>query len=224
MDCLACPRANSPGSGLRTVSAGRVLSLIDMSRQALSAARRAVGEPGNAVTSSVHVTAGGDSLVSSSATAGNEGDVILRGTIAAFPVALRLRLTLAGAVVGLELSVSQPFMLGPIAWRFELLGPVSDTASNIVSAAAVAAAVGEAGCPANPPDRAMVAEAQLGAWRFLNRVGNQVLPTLAQCLPSLAAGADAYVACVVARLGTHDAAIIAEHLLGDDLTDTRRAV
>jgi hypothetical protein len=224
MQGMTRPRVISPhgvkqDKGMRTVNAGRVLSLIDLSRQALQTARGKSVEPAGeaGAVSSVHVTAAGDVLVSSSASAGNEGDVALRGTIGAFPCALHLHLRLVGALATLELSVSQPFVLGPIAWRFELLAPVADTANNIVSASSVAAAL-ESGSGGGG---AMVREAHLGAWRFLNRAGDQVLPTLIQCLPSLAAGSDAYVACVVVRLGTHDAARIAEHLLGDDLAASR---
>jgi hypothetical protein len=201
-----------------------VHALIDLSRQALAAVRGRGSDASEevAAVSSVHVTAGGDVLVSSSATAGNDGDVVLRGTIGAFPCALHRHLSLAGAMATLELAVSQPFVLGPIVWRFELLGPVADTASNIVSASSVAAAVESA--PGKGAAGVMIGKGQVGAWGFLNRVGGRVLPTLTECLPALAAGSDAYVACVVARLGTQDAAQMAEHLIGDDLADSGRMI
>lgn len=232
MDCLACPCADSPRQGmpvnqLRTVNAARVIALIDMSRHALSLLRRGraawAAEVGSAPVSSVHVTAGGDAMVSSCTTAGNEGDVVLRGTIAAFACALHLHVQLAGSLVSLELSVTQPMALGPIAWRFELLGPVSDTAGNIVSASGVAAAIGDSAGNA-AAGHSTIRETHLPAWRFLHRVGDLALPTLVQCLPSLAAGADAYVACVVARLGSHDSAAMAEYLVSDELFDPRRSI
>jgi hypothetical protein len=222
--CVNTPHGLTPDKGVRTVDAGRVLSLIDLSRQALHAARgKSAATAESGAVSSVHVTTGGDVLVSSSASAGNEGDVVLRGTIGAFPCALHLHLSLSGALAALELSVSQPFVLGPILWRFELLGPISDTANNIVSASSIAAAVESISGKGGKGD-AMVREAHIGAWRFLNRVGDQVLPTLTHCLPSLAAGSDAFVACVAARLGAHDVAQMAEYLIGDDLASSRRLI
>ena len=75
---------------------------------------------------------------------------VLRGTIGAFPCrAAHLGLRPRRSAGELELTVSQPIVLGPIAWRFELLGPWPDTASNNVSASAVAAA-SRGGCRIGP--------------------------------------------------------------------------
>jgi hypothetical protein len=229
MEWMTCPCGNrprgmKPDRRMRTVSAARAISLIDASRHALTGVRGGVaelaGQADMAAVSSMHVTASGDVLASSSATAGNNGDVILHGTIGAFPCALQVHFKLVGALATLELLVTQPFVLGPITWRFELLGLVIDTAANIVTASSVAAAVDSS----STESRAMLREGQIGAWRFLNRVGDLVFPTLTECLPSLIGGPDAYVACVVSRIAAHDIARMAEHLLGDDLTDSGRVV
>ena len=72
----------------------------------------------------------------------------------------------------------------------------------------------------------MIGKGQVGAWRFLNRVGDRVSfhRTLTQCLPNaLAAGAGRllWLCGVVARLGTQEAAQMAEHpASADDFADS----
>jgi hypothetical protein len=180
---------------IRTFNAER----LDAFRQDASAALSALPSVAAAtvpspMTHQVHLTPQSDMLSTSALAAGNEGDVVLRGTIGPFPYEIHLHIKLDGSTVEVTLDVQKPIDLPPYTWKFDLLGVVRDAGGNVVGASDV------------QPAADMVA-AGLDFWCVLKCGGTAILGCLVKCLPSLAGGPAAYVACVTGCAGAGAAGI-----------------
>lgn len=116
------------------------------------------------------------------------------------PYELQVQVSLDNASLVVTLQMIKPFPLGPFTWRFDLGGITTNDAGEITGARTVTLADSE------------IAPAALGGfnwWCVLKCGGVGILPVLAMCLPSLAGGPGAFVACVVGKLGGSVAGIAA---------------
>lgn len=143
-----------------------------------------------------HFTPEGDFLVSSATSVGNEGDVVLRGSIGPFPYEIHLKIKLDGSTVQVTLDMDKPIDLPPYTWTFDLLGIIKDAQGNTVGASDI------------KPSASMAA-AGFDYWCILRCGGTTILAILLKCLPSLVGGPAAFVSCVTASAGEGAAGIAA---------------
>jgi len=201
-----CKSGATEQSALVTVNAGHLAQLATLSGHRLfaasapakTAAQGTIGPLGAApgVQTHFHVTAEGEALATTSFAEGQTGDIVVRGVIAGIPYELHIRVAFEGEQVAVTLHLTKPFEVGPYTWRFDIGGAIKDASGSIVAATSVTPA-------------ADLQPMGLNWWCVLKCGGAAILPTLLACLPSLAGGPAAYVACVTGKLGAADAAKIA---------------
>lgn len=170
------------------------------------------GAPPAGVSVHLHVTPEGDALVTVASAAGNNGDVVLQGTLfGVIPYEIHINVKLENTRVTVTLQVVKPLPLGPFEWNFDLTGVLLSN-GQIVSAAGIVPS--PTNNPAGPMLAALggtVAPQGLGwVWCVLKCGGLRIIGTLVECLPALSGGPGAYIACVVGKLGLSDAAAIAK--------------
>lgn len=142
----------------------------------------------------IHLTPSGDLLVSSASATGNEGDVVLRGSIGPFTYEIHLKVKLDGAKVQVTFDMQKPIDLPPYMWTFDLLGIIKDASGNIIGASDV-------------KPSANIAPLGLNFWCVLKCGGTSILACLLKCLPSLVGGPSAYVSCLTGCAGEAAAGI-----------------
>lgn len=154
---------------------------------------------GEGIQTYIHVTPDGDTLVTSSFSKGNNGDIVLRGNIGPFPYEIHINVVLKEETIEVKLEMIKPFKVGPFTWHFNLGGIIRNKDKEIIGAATITLDKTDGIEPLG-----------LRWWCVLKCGGVTIAPTLVLCLPSLAGGPAAYVACVVAKVGLGDAAKIAQ--------------
>ncbi len=182
-------------TGFNTFSADYVTALTDNSGQALGIVAAAVAA---GATSSekkdIHITESGDILSTSAQAFGNDGHIVLRGSIGPFPYEMHLTVKMDGSTITVTLDIEKPINLPPYVWSFDLQGIMSNAAGDIVSATGV------------KPSLTMPAMG-LDWWCVARCGGLAILTILVTCLPALAGGPAAYIACVTGRAGEGAAGI-----------------
>lgn len=144
----------------------------------------------------VHTLTTGETLMSTAVEGAQDGTIVLHGSIGPFPYEIEVSVQLDDSgVVTIRLHIRKPVELGPYEWKFNLTGIRRD--GNRI--------IGATGLSPSQGFQAM----RLDWWCVLRCGGVAIFGVLLECLPSLAGGPQAFVACVVARLGT-SAAQIAE--------------
>jgi hypothetical protein len=200
-DCPRCA-ANSSATKYVSVAADHLDSLQKSAVNALAARVPATAQAASQVQTYFHFDQEGRVLAAATSAVGGEGDTTIRGNLGPFPFELHVHLQLQNDVIQLTLELSKPIHVGPYTWQFKLHGLTRDAQGQIVGATSV---------EVDPDFDPSIVDAQgLNWWCVLKCGGLQILPTLALCLPTLAGGPAAYVACVVAKVGAADAAGIAK--------------
>jgi hypothetical protein len=205
--CMCGGEKQTASLPMTTINGSHLARLASLSTEKLLATSKAAGASakakpdsgspfGGGVETHFHITAEGDALATSTFVDGSTGDIVVRGVIAGVPYELHLRVSLEGEQVAVTLQLTKPIEIGPYTWHFNLGGAVRDPVGRIVSASSITP-----GAAFQPMG--------LDWWCVIKCGGATILPTLALCLPSLAGGPAAYIACVTAKLGTGDAAAIA---------------
>lgn len=120
---------------------------------------------------------------------GEQGNVSIKGNIGLLPFEGNVSISLKGGVISLTIELTSPFKIGPLTWEFNVAG------DKLILAA-------------TPEPQGMTAMG-LSVGCVIKCAGLAILPTLLACLPALAGGPPAYVACVTSKIGTADAAAIA---------------
>lgn len=142
---------------------------------------------------SLHVTADGGVLHTSAMSSGNEGHVVLRGVVGPFPYEIHLWVRMEGPTIVVTIDVEKPINLDPFTYRFDLLGIVRSE-GGIIGANDIKPSID-------------IAPMGLDWWCVAKCGGVGILGTLVKCLPSLAGGPPAYVACVTGSAGSAAAGI-----------------
>lgn len=194
------PIATVSGAHLAQLAALSGQSLLNSTKSTSIKARYTPGaleqESAGGIQTHFHLTEAGDALATTSFADGNNGEVVLRGTIAGLPYEMHLRVAFEGEKIAVTLHLTKPIEIGPYTWHFDLGGVVKDSAGKIVSAASITPS----------------AEAQamgINWWCAVKCGGATILPTLVLCLPAFSGGPAAYIACVTGKMGTSSAAAIA---------------
>jgi hypothetical protein len=185
-----------------TITSIPLSDLTNLSSAGASALRAIGPHHDEAVVQQFHTTPDGGLFTSSAFAADLTAHVDLRGTLGPFPVELTLSVTVDADQVIVKLQVTKPIHLGPYEWHFKLGGVVRDAKGVIIGANTIALA---------PTTPAFAPSAALGGHFlcFLKCGGLAILPILIPCLPSLAGGPQAFIACVVGKAGEGAAAIAA---------------
>ncbi|MFN3685321.1 hypothetical protein [Salinarimonas sp.] len=190
-----CTCHNASANALAAEGNGDLpFAAIELRRvNALAAMLPAAASGAADVEEHILVTQDGDALVArSSVDASGEGTVTLRGTIGPVPVALTITIGYSKGKAVVTLELSEPLVFQH-SWTFEVGAGVALDPHAQVSAAAAAA------------DAALRLN-----WRCVLRCGGlAIMRVLVQCIPALAGGPAAYVACVTKRVGAGSAAEIA---------------
>lgn len=153
-------------------------------------------------TGQLHVTPEGGLLVSTGHASGNEGHVVLTGSIGPLPYELHLTFKLDGMVVTVTMELKKPIPLGPYTWKFRLGGVATGPKGELLSATSVVAE--------DLSMAAAVAGRGIDWWCALKCGGLGILGILVKCLPALISGGPpGYIACVTASAGGGAAGIAA---------------
>ncbi len=149
-----------------------------------------------------HVTSAGDVLASYSEASkdGFEFSTILNGMIGPIPVQIALRGTidLPSRRITICLQVLKPIETDEYCWTFEF-GGFKDLGNDRYFATDVSIV--------DTPGTAALKIAGLDWWCVLRCGGISIIEILASCLPSLAGGIPAYVACATSNAGSGAAKI-----------------
>jgi len=126
--------------------------------------------------------------------AGHAGTVLLEGSIGGFSYEVEFKASITGTQVTVSLHVRKPIALGPYVWTFDLGGAQHNAAGDLVGASTIVAAPTLQAVP-------------IDWWCVLRCAGNSVYKVLLKCLPSLLAGPQSYISCVVDNLSASAAEV-----------------
>lgn len=150
----------------------------------------------------LHVTSDGGLLVSTGYASGNEGYVVLTGSIGALPYEIHLSFKLEIREVTVTMELKKPIPLGPFTWKFQLFGAALGSNGGIQSATTVVAVDLNLGALNAGPHVDLLCALKCG--------GLTILGILIKCLPALITGGPpAFIACVTALAGAGAAGIAA---------------
>jgi hypothetical protein len=179
---------------------------IQVLRESATMKLKALG-PAPDVASQVHLTAAGDVLTTSASSVGGEGNVVLHGAIGPIPYDFSLNMKVEDTKIVVTFDVNKPIDMPPYTWTFVLGGVKKDSTGAVIGARDIR--LDHEASPAFLPVGAPQAAAALPVLCILKCAGLSIMPILLKCLPSLAGGPAAFIACVVASAGEGAAGIAA---------------
>jgi hypothetical protein len=155
----------------------------------------------------IHLFPERQALSTSASSVGGDGSVALHGALGPIPYEFTLKLKLDITQISVTFDMNKPIDMPPYTWTFALGGVRKDATGAVIGAGDVTLV------PEATPAFYVVGTPQAAAPRpflcILKCAGIAILPVLIKCLPSLAGGPPAYVACVVASAGEAAAGIAA---------------
>jgi len=178
-----------------SVEFSRLLQLHSANLATCATLARASVPAGN---QQMHLMSDGSFLVSSSHADAENGSVVLTGSIGPLPYEIHLTIHLEASVVTVTVQLIKPIPIGPFTWTYHLGGLPVGPNGGLTSASITVQDV------KSPPG---VAATGLNWLCFLKCGGATILSLLLKCLPSLAGGTAAFVACVTAGGGAGAAEI-----------------
>lgn len=202
MSCQCKPQS-SDGAVL-TVDLAAAVSLLEYSSGIPNLSATLLSSPGRAYR--LHMLDDGSQLVSTSHSHGEEGHVSFAGYVGALLVEGSLKLSYESEPprIVVEFMLRKPIQLGPAVWAYRFQAPFPSTTGEIIGASSIT----PGDTPLNIRNPGAVG-LDLSCVVF-RCAGRKILGTLAQCLPALAGGPKAYIACVIAKTSLGDAAEIAK--------------
>ena len=178
---------------------------IDVFRKSSTARLTKLG-PAPPAVNQIHLTPDGDALTTSASAVGGEGSVALHGALGPIPFDFTLNMKLEDTKITVTFDMNKPIDMPPYTWTFELHGAAKE-GGKVIRACDVRL-VPET-TPAFLEKDSPQARAARPVLCILKCAGFAILPILIKCLPSLAGGPPAFIACVVAAAGPAAAGIAA---------------
>jgi hypothetical protein len=179
---------------------------IQVFREPATVRLKAMG-PAAPEINQVHLFPERDALSTSASSVGGEGSVVLHGALGPIPYEFALNVKVEDTKIVVTFDMNKPIDMPPYTWTFDLRGVKKNDAGVVIGACDVklapeaTAAFLTAGAPQAAAARPVLC--------ILKCAGMSILPVLIKCLPSLAGGSPAFVACVVASAGEAAAGIAA---------------